>query len=95
MPAYYVAHIKVTDPDAYSEVQKRFPALFEQYKARVLAADPRFEVLDGECDATRIVVLEFETTDELKRWYYSDEYQATVALRRKAAEADIVLVHGV
>lgn len=95
MPAYYVAQINVTDPQKYAEVQRRFPAVFQKYKARVLAADPDFQVLDGTFEASRVVILEFETAEELKRWYYSDEYQETVKLRREASNTNVVMVRGI
>ena len=68
--------------------------MFEKYEGRVLAADSDYDVLAGKMDAGRVVILEFPSDEALKRWYYSPEYQETVKLREKAADATIVLVHG-
>ncbi len=94
MKAYYIAQITVRDPDLYKEVQARFSGVFEKFAGRVVAADPRYEVLAGKSEAGRVVILEFPSEDELKRWYYSPEYQETVKLRERAADVTILLVHG-
>ena len=94
MPVYYIAQIKINDPDLYRQVQQRFPGVFSKYLGRVLAADPGFAVLDGTTRADRVVIIEFPTEADLKAWYYSTEYQETVALRRRSTESDILVVHG-
>ena len=94
MRAYYVAQVSITDEELYREVQSRFAPVFSKFSGRVIAADPNFEVIDGVFDADRVVIIEFPSEEELKAWYYSPEYQETVALRKRAAHANIVVVHG-
>ena len=95
MKAYYVAELRITDREKYAAVRARFPDVFQKYNGTVLAADSDFEVLDGKRGGNRVVIIEFPSAEELRRWYFSAEYQETVKLRKTAADANIILVHGI
>ena len=48
MADYFIANIKVNDPDVYGEYGKLFYGVFDKYKGKVLAVDhssPPFSVL--------------------------------------------------
>ena len=62
--------------------------------ATVLAFGPAAETLEGEWHRTQTVLLEFESVEAAKQWYYSDEYQAAAKLRQAAADCDGVIVSG-
>ena len=51
------------------------------------------EALEGKARA-RNVVLEFESYDAARRYFYSEQYQAARTLREGAAEIEMVLVEG-
>lgn len=95
MPAYYLAQMTIKDAELYQLAQSRFPAVFEKYRGRVLAADSDFEVLEGHFDGSRVVIIEFQTEEDLRAWYFSPEYQETVAIRKRAANANIIIAHGI
>ncbi len=60
---------------------------------RALARGGRYEALEGPARA-RNVVLEFDSYDAARAYYFSAEYQAARALREGAAEMEMVLVEG-
>ena len=93
MPAYWIAHVTVTDPDAYKAYQALAPAAFAAHGARFLARGPG-DVLEGP-EMARHVVIEFPTLAAARACYASAEYQAAKALRDGAATAHVVLVEGV
>ena len=51
-------------------------------------------VLEGDWNPERLVVLEFEDLDAIRRFYDSPEYQAAKALREGAANLRMVAVQG-
>jgi uncharacterized protein (DUF1330 family) len=51
------------------------------------------ETLEGEA-ADGMVMLEFPTRDAAKTWYFSDDYQAAIKLRQKAAPYRCFMVDG-
>lgn len=62
--------------------------------AKVLAFGPAAESLEGQWHGTQTVLLEFESVEAAKEWYYSDEYQAAAKLRQAAADCNGVIVAG-
>ena len=62
--------------------------------AKVLAFSPAVEALEGEWHGTQTVLLEFESVEAAKEWYYSDEYQAAAKLRQAAADCNGVIIAG-
>ena len=102
---YWIAHVDVADPEAYKAYLEANAKPFAKYAAaatqaiadhggRALARGGRYEALEGKARA-RNVVLEFESYDAARAYYYSEQYQAARAHREGAAEMEMVLVEGV
>ena len=62
--------------------------------ATVLSFGPVVENLEGEWHGTQTVLLEFESVEAAKEWYYSDEYQAALKLRQAAADCNGAILTG-
>jgi uncharacterized protein (DUF1330 family) len=62
--------------------------------ATVLAFGPPAETLEGQWHGTQTVLLEFESVEAAKEWYYSDAYQEALKLRQAAADSNGVIVSG-
>ncbi|MCV7056937.1 DUF1330 domain-containing protein [Mycolicibacterium gilvum] len=62
--------------------------------AKVLAFGPAVESLEGQWHGNQTVLLEFESVEAAKEWYYSEEYQAAAKLRQAAADCNGVIVAG-
>ncbi|MEJ5241188.1 MAG: DUF1330 domain-containing protein [Anaerolineales bacterium] len=95
MPAYVVVDIEVTDPEGYQEYIKLAPATVAQYGGRYLARGGRTEVLEGEWQPKRLVILEFESIEQAKAWLHSPEYAPARALRHRYARTNMVVIEGV
>lgn len=95
MAAYVLANLKVEDQVAYEEYKRVVPPLIERYRGRYLVRGGRAEVLEGEEEAGRLIVLEFETAEDARRWYSSPQYEEAKALRQRAATGWVMLVEGV
>ncbi len=95
MSAYVVVDIEVTDPEGYQEYVKLAPATVAQYGGRYLARGGRTEVLEGEWQPKRLVILEFESIEQAKAWLHSPEYAPARALRHRYARTNMVVIEGV
>jgi uncharacterized protein (DUF1330 family) len=93
MTAYWIAHVTVTDPEAYRGYQALAPAAFAAHGARFLARGGAHEVLEGPV-LDRHVVIEFPSLAAARACYQSAEYQAARARREGAALAHVVIVEG-
>lgn len=95
MPAYFIVDIDVHDPAGMRQYLERVPGTLTNYGGRYIVRGGPFEVVEGDWQPTRVVMLEFPNLQEAKRWYDSEEYKDMKAARLKAARTNIVLVEGV
>ena len=94
MPAYLIAEVEVTDPAGYDEYRQLVPATVQQYGGRFIVRGGATETLEGDWQPQRVVVLEFPSLEQARRWYNSEEYRGPKALRCKTAKSKIILVEG-
>lgn len=90
---YWIAHVDVSDAEAYKLYVAANAAAFTKYGARFLVRGGAFECPEGSVRA-RTVVLEFPTHEAARACYGSPEYAEALALRRNASEADIIIIAG-
>lgn len=95
MAAYVIAEIDVKDPARYDEYRKMVPATLEAYGGRFVVRGGAAEALEGSPDPARIVVLEFDSVEQAKRWWSSEEYREAKALRQQASDGRMIVVEGV
>jgi uncharacterized protein (DUF1330 family) len=95
MPAYFIVDNEVIDHAGFEEYRKQVPATVEKYGGKFLVRGGRVQALEGDWKPKRIVVTEFPTTEQARRWYGSEEYRALKALRLRTARGSVVLVEGV
>jgi len=94
MPAYFIVDVNVQDAAGFEEYRKRVPATVEKYGGKFLIRGGKFEKLEGDWHPTRVVLLEFPSLEQAKRWYNSEEYREPKALRFKTAKTNLILVEG-
>lgn len=91
MPALWIAHIKVTDPDAFSRYSELAGPAIRQHGGMFLARGSRYVQLEGN-DRPRNVVVMFEDVETAVACYQSLEYQAALRHAEGASERDLVVV---
>ncbi len=95
MAAYVIADVEVTDSRRYAEYIRVVPPSIEKYGGTFLVRGGRTERLEGTWNPRRVVVLRFETVEQAKRWWASEEYGAPKALRQSASVASLIVVEGI
>ena len=95
MAAYLLVEAKLSDPLAYEKYKTLAQAAIAQYGGRYRVRGGDVEVLEGDWSKPeRLVIVEFESTEQAKTFYHSPEYQAARAVRKDAAEMNILVVEG-
>ena len=72
--------------------QKKVEDSFQLHFHRFLCVTD--DILEGNQQGL-VVLLEFDSMDEARRFYFSDGYTAAKLVREQASEADLILVEGV
>lgn len=93
--AYVIADVTVTDPAGYEDYRRRVPATIEKYGGRFIARGGTIEVLEGDWQPSRLVIIEFPTADEARAWWNSPEYAAARAIRQATSEGTLLILQGV
>lgn len=94
MAGYVVAEVEVTDSATYEEYRKLVPGTIARYGGKYLVRGGEVESKEGGWHPKRLVVLEFPSLDDARKWYASPEYAPALALRLKAARSKVLLVEG-
>jgi uncharacterized protein (DUF1330 family) len=93
--AYIIVDLTVTDLPTMEEYRKRVPATLAPYGGRFLVRGGGHHTVEGDWKPNRLVVLEFPSMEQAKRWYDSEEYREPKAMRLRAGRANLVMVEGV
>ena len=75
MAAYVIVDIDVKDPEGYARYRDLAPGAVEQYGGKYLARGGKTELLEGEWQPKRLVILQFDSAERAKQWLHSEEYR--------------------
>ena len=92
MSVYFMASIQINDDQDYQLYLDRSEEIFALYKGTYLAVDNMPEVLEGEWNYSRAVLIHFDTKEDFNAWYRSDEYQEILQYRLSASKCDSILI---
>jgi len=95
MAAYLIAQVNVTDPETFAQYSSRVPGVIEQYGGRYLVRGGATEAVEGSWMPARLVVVEFPSMEQLKRFYHSNEYAPLIELRNQSARTDMTFAEGI
>jgi uncharacterized protein (DUF1330 family) len=95
MTVYAIAQLTTTDRAAYNRYQSRFMSVMSRYKGRVLAADEHPQVVEGQWDREKLVLLSFPDEAAFREWADSPDYQEIAKDRKAGSTAVVLLVKGI
>ena len=91
MPALWIAHVTVTDADAYGKYAELAGPAIAKHGGHFIARGGRFVQLEGK-ERARNVVARFPSVEAAETCYNSSEYQAALNHARGAAERELMIV---
>jgi uncharacterized protein (DUF1330 family) len=94
MKQYFVAQIKIHDPEGYEKYLVNFDDIFSKYKGEYLAIDESPALLEGKWDYTKSVLIKFNSKKDFEDWYFSAEYQKILKHRLNSSKCDTILLEG-
>lgn len=91
MPALWIAHVTVTDEEAYGRYRDIAGEAVAAHGGVFIARGGRYQQMEGR-DHPRNVVARFPTFEDAVACYNSPRYQEAVAIAKNASERDLVIV---
>lgn len=94
MTCYVMARVAIRDRARYDRYAAGFMPVLQQYGGRLLVSDEQPEVLEGDWDGRKLVLLAFPDRAAARRWADSPEYRKIAEDRIAGADAIAVLAQG-
>lgn len=91
MPALWIAHVTVTDPEAYGRYAALAGPAIVKHGGQFIARGGRYVQLEGK-DRPRNVVARFPSVEAAEACYHSPEYQEALSHARAASERELLIV---
>ncbi|WP_371060366.1 DUF1330 domain-containing protein [Rhodosalinus sp. 5P4] len=91
MPALWIAHVTVTDPEAYGKYAELAGPAIAKHGGQFIARGERYVQLEGQ-ERPRNVVAKFPSIEAAEACYHSPEYQEALSHARGASERELLIV---
>ncbi|GAA6192555.1 DUF1330 domain-containing protein [Phaeobacter sp. NW0010-22] len=91
MGALWIAHVTVTDVDAYSKYAELAGPAIAKHGGEFVARGGKFVQLEGK-ERPRNVVAKFPSVDVAVACYHSPEYQEALNHARGASERELMVI---
>ena len=93
---YLIAEAKVSDPVAYEAYKTLAQTAIAEFGGRYLVRGGPTEILEGAWKSgQRLVIVEFDSAEQAKKFYHSPAYRVAREARAGAAEMNMLVVSGI
>ncbi|PAV11086.1 hypothetical protein ASJ81_11455 [Methanosarcina spelaei] len=94
MPVYMIIEIKVIDYELYTKYVEKVPEIIKKYGGRYLVRGDKVLPMFGNWNPERIVIIEFETEEQVRNCFNSAEYLKVAPFRENSTITKSVIVNG-
>ena len=95
MAVYVVIEIKIINRNIYDEYIARVPAIVNKYGGQYLARGEQITGLSGGRHPERIILLKFDSREQVSKWLASPDYAEIAPLRTSSTISRAIIVDGV
>ena len=92
---YVIVQLKVTNPEYYKEYVSQVSEVVKKFGGEYLVRNGEYQVVEGEDNFPRIVIIKFPTYEKALEWYNSDEYKSIKEIRLANSEGSNIVVRGI
>jgi uncharacterized protein (DUF1330 family) len=94
MSAYVIVEIEVLEPKGYEDYKKLAAESIRQCGGKYIVRGGATEVIEGDWQPKRLVILQFDSMERAKEWLNCEEYREPRKLRQQTARTNMILVEG-
>jgi uncharacterized protein (DUF1330 family) len=91
---YLYAEFAVHDAPEFEKYREKVGALSASFGGRYVVRRSEPVVLDGAWTPKRLVIIEFDTPEQVRAFYESPEYQAILPHRLRSTHGHVLLLTG-
>ena len=91
MAVYFLAALNVNDKDGFQKYGEAGFASLEGHAFEVVSIDDDPELLEGTIPGRHMVLLKFNSKEELHRWWDSPSYAKAKPFRHAAADTPFII----
>jgi len=89
---YVIVDIDIFDPVGFAEYRKAVVPLVQKYGGQYIAADDGVELLEGDWNPKRIVVIQFPSLQDAKGCLNCEEYSEPCKIGQRTAKTGMIHV---
>jgi len=92
MPAFVIVEIDIHTPEVYEEYKNLTPESIADFGGKFVIRGNPVQVLEGNWNHDRFVMLEFKDKATAENWYYSEKYTKAKEIRTKSSTANFFII---
>ena len=89
-----IIEINVKNQEMYSQYIKKVPQIIKKYGGKYIVRGGKISSFACSNLPDRVIIIEFESEENLKQCFNSQEYLAVAPLRENSTESRIIIVDG-
>lgn len=94
MSVYMIIESEVREPKSYAKYIEQVPRIIEKYGGRYLSRGNKIISLSASWNPERIIIVEFESLQQIKECFNSEEYKKIAPFREQGATTKAIVVEG-
>src|SRR5205085_10811208 len=94
MAAYVISEVTIIDEELGEKYKTLATRSIAEYGGKYIVRGAEPKVAEGLPNNRQIVIVEFPTMEQLKKWYASPEYAEALKIRQTALERRLIFVEG-
>ena len=91
---FVIFNIDVTNPEDYNEYITKVKPIVEKYGGEYIVRSGTNQVVEGNWQYSRTIVLKFPSYEKALEWYNSEEYQPIKQIRLDNAISNGIIIQG-
>ena len=92
---YVIAQLKVTNPENYKDYVTKVSEVVKKFGGEYLVRNGEYQVVEGEDNFPRLVIIKFPTYEKALEWYNSDLYKQIKQIRLDNSIGNGIIIKGV
>ena len=94
MSVYVIVQGKVENRGLLDQYVAKAGSTIKSHQGRTIAFDEEPDMVEGQMEHPRTVIVEFPSLTEFRAWYDSPEYQEILPLRLKSTRGTLIVAKG-